>query len=431
MTGRTDLDQEIAAYFEARSTSRAPEGLLDNALASVDTTRQRPRWLILERWAPDKAGRVAGIRTAAVVIAIVALLVGIAIAVGVLIGSQPRLPLPFGIARPGLVAFDLGGDIYLAHADGTERTQLTFGPNVDDHATWSPDGTMLAYESEQGDLSTALIVIGADGLHPVTVADHLAQAGNITWAPDSRRLAVSARSVGEAAFHIFVAEANHPAVIQLGGPDLFGVEPSWSPDQTKIAFTRVAPCCGGPPDALWLVDSDGSNPHQLSTRTGSGVALWHTAWSLDGKRLAFLADGNGGAQDVFVINADGTGERNISDSPENEWWPSWSPDGTRIAFPRMSNDQDAGTMVVVDPDGSAAVSLAGPSVNSNPPVWSPDGTRLLGYLYRPNIGSNGGIAVFDLSGHDSPTAITDVSVRFLGDVGPVWFSSVSWQRLAP
>jgi TolB protein len=429
-----DIDREMAAYFEARSSDRIPEGLRNAVLARVDATPQRPGWLIRERWlGVSTTSRVRLATKTAVLLVTLVLLVAIAVALGLIVGSRRPIPPPTGLARPGLVAFDLGGDIYVANADGTERTQLTFGPNADDHATWSPDGTMLAYESEQaGDLSTALIVIGADGLHPVTVRDHLAQAGNITWSPDSRRLAVSARIVGEATFHIYVGEADGSAVIQLGGPDLFGVEPRWSQDGTRIAFRHVAPCCGGPPDALWLVGSDGSNPHPLSTRTASGVALWHTAWSPDGKRLAFVSDGNGGAQDVFVINADGTGERNISDSPDIEYWPSWSPDGTRIAFPRMSNELGGGgTMVVVDPDGSDAVTLAGPLVNSDPPVWSPDGTRLLGYVYRPNLGSNGAIVAFDLSGHDPPITITDVSVRFLGDVGPVWFSSVSWQRLAP
>jgi TolB protein len=434
MTGRTDLDREMTAYLEARSTSRTPEGLLENALARVGTTRQRPGWLIPERWVPDGAGRVARIRTAAVVIAIVALLLGIAFTVGVFVGSQRRLPLPFGIATPGLVAFDVGGDIYVANAYGTDRTQLTFGPDLDDHATWSPDGTMLAYESEQAaDLSTALIVIGADGLHPTILADHLVQAGNITWSPDSRRLAISSRIAGQNAFHIYVAEADRSGIVPLGGPDLFGVEPNWSPDGTTIAFKRVAPCCGGPPDALWLVGSDGSHPRQLSSTTGSAVALWHTAWSPDGRRLAFVANGNGVAQDLYVINADGTGERNISDTPENESWPSWSPDGTRIAFARMSNElPDSGTMVVVSADGSHAVALAGQSVNSNPPVWSPDGTRVLGYVYRPNIGSQNAIAVFDASGHVPPIITPDmVSVRFLGDVGPVFFSTASWQRVAP
>jgi hypothetical protein len=62
----------------------------------------------------------------------------------------------------------------------------------------------------------------------------------------------------------------------------------------------------------------------------------------------------------------------------------------------MSNELlDARTMVVISADGSDAVSLAGQSVNSNPPVWSPDGTRILGYVYRPNIGSQDAIAVFD------------------------------------
>jgi Tol biopolymer transport system component len=173
---------------------------------------------------------------------------------------------------------------------------------------------------------------------------------------------------------------------------------------------------------------------ELYSNLGDGDAFWNTAWSPDGKRLAFLADGKGGAYDVYVINADGTGEQDISDSPEEESWPSWSPDGTRIAFVRMSDARPKerairataefrsyeGTLVVADPDGSHPVPLTGQPVIGNPAIWSPDATRLLGYVFNPNLATNDAIAVFDPSGRASPVTIPEVD-----------FTSASWQRLAP
>lgn len=416
-------------------------------VATVERTRQR-------RWLPARlASGMAPMRPAAALLALLAVLVALAIALGVVVGSHQRLPPPFGLAKPGLIAFDQGGDTYVANPDGSARTKLTSSPGADVRPTWSPDGTAIAYASRSLDLSWAVIVMGADGRRPVVVADDFLDLGDIAWSPDSRRLAFAGQLLHSAApidpntKRIYIGDADRPGAIQIGGPDLFGVGPSWSPNGAQIAFKRLfPPCCGstGEP-ALWVMGADGSSPHRLSSMAqapnspASDNAFLDTAWAPDGKRLAFLAPGNGPvtrrpglAFDVYVINADGTGEVNISDSQEEEYWPSWSPDGARVAFARASTTVDctsetgniprpcAATFVVVDPDGSHPVTLTGALVNSDPAVWSPDGTRLLGYVWNPDIESNSAIVVFDSSGRTPPTTI------------PVdGFNSASWQRLAP
>lgn len=430
MTGRDDLDRELAAYFEGQRTVHAPEGILDAARAGIQRTRQRPAWLVLNRWLPDGVRHHAG-RTlnVAILITTVALLVALAIGIGILVGSRPRLPRPFGLATPGLITFDLGGRIYVAHPDGTGSHQLTAGVRGDGGPTWSPDGMSIAYQSQQGDLSSAVIVIDASGGHGGTIADHLAQVGDISWAPDSRRVTFSARLVGSHLTHLYVAGIDHPGAMPLGAPDLVGEEPSWSPDGRQIAFKRISSCCGPTvvPDSLWLIGVDGSNLHPLwvpdHVLVSGNNDLWNTAWSPDGTHLAFLTYGVGGKFDVYFINADGSGERDITNSPEDEFWPSWSPDGRRIAFPRMwSNLNNAGSLVVGDPDGSHQVVLTGPYVNSNAPVWSPDGNRVIGYAKNPDLAVdvNSAVAIFDPSNRTPPTLIPAAA-----------FNSATWQRLAP
>jgi Tol biopolymer transport system component len=289
--------------------------------------------------------------------------------------------------------------------------------------------------------------MGADGAHPIMLADGLTQLGGIAWSPDSRRVAFGAHITGPQTngnenydWRIYIAEADQPGAAQLGGPDVSGLAPTWSPDGTEIAFKRVYPCCGATGDvALWIIGTDGRNSRRLSrareiyNNLGGGDAFWNTAWSPDGKRLAYLAEGIGGAYDVFVVGTDGSPERNISNSPQEEYWPSWSPDGSRIAFPRMlevrpkagftfpaSAGNRQGSFVVVDPDGSNALVLNGPPVDSDAPVWSPDGTRILGYVYDSGLDRNGAIAVFDPS-----RGVPTVTIPVAGLVG------ASWQRLAP
>ena len=80
--------------------------------------------------------------------AMLVLLLLLASALLLFVGSQPRVPAPRGLAKPGLVAFDSGGHIYVQNVDGSNSHELTFGPDRDSHAAWSPDGSKLAYESE-------------------------------------------------------------------------------------------------------------------------------------------------------------------------------------------------------------------------------------------------------------------------------------------
>lgn len=426
MTVRSDLDRELAAYLEARQTSRAPDGLREAVLAELATTKQRPAWMTRERWLrAEVVDRFVPTRRALGLIALLGLLVALAIAFVLVAGSRPRLPPPLGLARPGLIEFDEGGDLYVVKPDGTGRTQITSGPDVDDRAVWSPDGTMIAYLSERADLSTAVVVVSSDGRRHVTLAENLADVGNLAWSTDSTRVAFGGRFDGDHLVHIYVGDATLGGVVQLGGPNLFANEPSWSPDDQQIAFKRIDPTADDALRAtgeLWLMGSDGSNPHRLSSLGGGQNALVNTAWSPDGKSIAFLATINS-AYDIFEISSDGRVIHNISESPETEFWPSWSPDGTRIAFPRMSlTGVNQGILVVVDPDGSHPVTPPGPPVNSNTAVWSPDGKQLLAYAKDPDPSRdfNVALAIFDPSGRMPAISIPEAM-----------FTGASWQRLAP
>jgi TolB protein len=358
MSRQLDLDRELTAYFEAQITSQAPDGLTEAALAGVDRTRQRPAWRVADWWLRAQIVRTAPTGRIVVLAGVVGLVL-LSIAIVIVIGSsRHRLPPPFGLAKPGLVAFDQGGDIYVGNADGTGRHALTSGPDTDNRAIWSPDGTTVAFESRRADLTWAVVVINADGQHRVTIADGLSQVGGITWSPDSRRIAYGARATSGTPtndpydWRLYIAEADRPGASMLGASDVFGLAPSWSPDGNVIAFKRVYPCCGAPGDvALWRITVDGKDARRLSkeiepySSAGGYDAFRNTAWSPDGKRLAYLADGVpppgddpvvSAAYDVFVVDADGNHEQNITRSPQEEYWPSWSPDGSRIAFPRMA-----------------------------------------------------------------------------------------------
>src|SRR6185437_1596841 len=123
--------------------------------------------------------------------------------------------------------------------------------------------------------------------------------------------------------------------------------PSWSPDGTKIVFQQDP----GLHPEIWVVNGDGSGQQQLTSNTSDDR---RPGWSPTGAKIVFASnrDGSGGLSDLFVMNANGSGQVNITNTPSiDEDYPSWSPDGNRIAFSRD------GDIYTVKPDGTTLTPL--------------------------------------------------------------------------
>ena len=91
-------------------------------------------------------------------------------------------------------------------------------------------------------------------------------------------------------------------------------------------------------------------------------------WSPDGSRIAFDSERDGNLE-VYVMNADGTGQTRLTDNPAADGVPAWSPDGSRIAF--MSNRDGDYEIYVMNTDGSGQTRLTVNSAADVAPAWSP------------------------------------------------------------
>ena len=165
-------------------------------------------------------------------------------------------------------------------------------------------------------------------------------------------------------------------------------DPSWSPDGTRIAFTSSAKVLnvvqahplfvvGGLPQ-IYVMGADGGNKRRL---TDSDFAEWYPSWSPDGTRIAFTSSG---AMDtagwyIYVVDADGKNLQRLGQ--ESGWYPSWSPDGERIAF--VSSRNAFGNQIyVMDVDGSNQQRLTEGLDGNRHPSWSPDGERIAFVSHR-------------------------------------------------
>jgi Tol biopolymer transport system component len=147
-----------------------------------------------------------------------------------------------------------------------------------------------------------------------------------SWSPDGERIAFAGNSEPGAAFGLWTMRADGMELRSLGFADLVG-RPGWSPDGTAITFSS------GGDVYVWRLDS--STPRRLTDDhlrgTGSFDGSIDPAWSPDGQQIAF-ASGAATDHDLFVMNVDGTGRRQLTSGPANDRVPSWSPDGRTIAF---------------------------------------------------------------------------------------------------
>ncbi len=93
-------------------------------------------------------------------------------------------------------------------------------------------------------------------------------------------------------------------------------------------------------------------------------------WSPDGTKIAFVRF-YGGAGEIFVMNADGSGQTDLTNDPANDGDPTWSPDGSKIAFTTNRGPTGDNEIYVMNADGSNPVDLTNSPANESDPDWQP------------------------------------------------------------
>ena len=186
------------------------------------------------------------------------------------------------------------------------------------------------------------------------------------WSPDGTRIAFTGEHASETTSRIFVVDPYYGNEAQDLG---IGYSPVWSPDGMEIAFTRAVD--GG--DDLFVMNSDGSDRRQLTHADGNDR---NPAWSPDGERIAFDSERDADLSeetpdsDIYVMNADGSDRRRLTDGGVRNYRPVWSPDGVRIAY--TTHEWRYFYIYSINADGSDRQRLTYTS-DDRDPVWSPDG----------------------------------------------------------
>jgi Tol biopolymer transport system component len=186
----------------------------------------------------------------------------------------------------------------------------------------------------------------------------------------------------------------------------------------KIAFASIPFDFSGPDDIYTMSPNGGQVVNLTNSPT---TAEFGPKWSPDGRRIVFMSDrvspsNPDGNLEVFVMNADGSGQRQVTSNALHDAEPSWSPDGERIVFERVFGDFDY-DLFTIRPDGDGERQLTySPGIPDQEAAWSPDG-REIAFSHGGDAGSGRGdiYTIRPDGSHMSALTVTDADEEY-----PAW-----------
>lgn len=254
------------------------------------------------------------------------------------------------------------------HTDGSHRKRLTEGS---DHApSWAPDGQLIAFHSDRDlDRDFEVWTVAVGSLEERRVSPTGSSCSEPSWTPDGSRIVVRCTD----GFYVVDADATNWQPL-----DLFDTRnvrsPVWFVGLDQLAFF-----CAEAMAACMAPAGESSNPSLVAYLGGTPRGpIWEPSWSRDGRRVSF---GAGPGFDIYTMDlASGEAKQlTIDVSPEgesrltaNDTDPAWSADGSQLAF--VSDRSGTRQIFVMNADGSGVRQVTdGTTEALNPAPWWPTG----------------------------------------------------------
>ena len=296
------------------------------------------------------------------------------------VATSTLMPSAASAQTTSAIAFtsyrDGAARVYAVNAGGSAVRPLTQTPAAayEGSPAYSPDGRRIVYTCGNFELCLA----NADGSAPVRLTTNdwpreLRYDTSPTWSPDGATIAFVRTVAGKD--EIWLVAPDGSGLRKLAVPAGVNASPSFSSDSRLIAFEHAEDETEAGDDfpessdsAVYVIGVDGSGLRKLS---GKGIAASDPAWSPDGTRIAFTRSFEEDESQIHVVNADGSNRRRLTSRTSNADGAAWSPDSTRIAF--SSVRPSGASLYHVAATGGRSVRLttgAGPDLE---PAWQPAG----------------------------------------------------------
>ena len=237
---------------------------------------------------------------------------------------------------------DKGFDVMVMQTNGSDATNITHDGtakrNVDPN--WSTNGMKVAYASYNMYGGSDIIVVDANGKGSVNITGPSTRPGTLnihpTWAPNGSIVFASNRSGNFDLYRIGPAATDRLVRMTKTAAPTQNLDPDYSADGKMLVFSRITASVVPSSASLYTMKAiPGAPATRLTTPalTKSLARLGErgAAWSPDGRQVAFYSD-RAGNSDLYLINRDGSGLRQLTSNKAPDSEPSWSPDGTTLVF---------------------------------------------------------------------------------------------------
>ncbi len=267
---------------------------------------------------------------------------------------------------PGRIAFasdrDGNWEIYTMDAGQPDSLQrLTQDPADDLHPAWSRDGQRLAFTSRRGGNADIYVMDVADGSLRA-VAPRGSEEWSASWSPDGQVLAYQSDRNGQSDVYICTIDGGEET--RLTPMEGNHEAPSWGPEGQRLVFDSdldVSELVHATIN-LYIMGADGSTPRRIHTNAE------FPRWSPDGSTIAFISRRTGRWQ-VYLLNPDGSGLRQLTRGAYDARYPAWSPDGRWVAY--AGNEHGHWEVYAIRVEGGEPVQLTSSQGDSTYPAWAP------------------------------------------------------------
>jgi Tol biopolymer transport system component len=257
-------------------------------------------------------------------------------------------------------------DIWVMKADGSEQTQLTTNTAGDRMPAWSPDGSKIAFASNRSG-NYDIWVMKADGSGQTQLTTNTAGDRMPAWSPDGSKIAFASNRDGNDEIYVMNSDGTGQTRININAS--IDHYPTWSPNGIKIAFIsdrgHYSPPSGIPFEGydVWVMNADGTGEKRI-TYDYQNLAVGDHKISYFGQEIAYTLYGQ-----IRLVKDDGSGQYQPNGNPHGTD-PAFSSDGSSITYTKVNGNGNY-EIWVMDASGTGQTRLTNNPADEREPAWGP------------------------------------------------------------